>query len=316
VFINWAISKNEIKKLKQMRKITFLILIFNCINLNAQSKKELEQKIILIEEENKSVKVNLSNALNSLNLITSKSYETEKIVLEQKNEILNLKKNNDSLIQIIKQKNENSLIETLSTEHDSIIKLFQSYFGSKKWEDRIPYVINNSNISSIMGEFYKDDYSPSFIKKDQVHIKGSDFKINQVFNVNIGNEYAFYCKKTLDGYKIDWLASKGYNKTSIKAFLANTDIKNEVFRIIGSLGNYYNYSYRNQKDAFWNISISNEGDGISECYVNKNSETGKKLYKILNDGKEHKIIIELKRDINDEHCYLIEKIISETWSIQ
>jgi hypothetical protein len=297
-----------------MRKITFLILILNFVNLNAQSKKELEQKIILIEEDNKSVKLNLTNALNSLNLLTTKSYETEKNVLEQKNEILNLKKKNDSLIQIIKQKNENSLIETLSSEQDSIIRLFQSYYASKKWEERIPYVININNVSSIMSEVYKDDYSPSLIKKDQVHIKGSDFKINQIFNVIIGNEYVFYCKKTLDGYKIDWLASKGYNKTSIKAFLANTDIKNAEFRIIATLGDYYNYSYRNQKDTFWNIQIRNEDGSISGCYVDKNSVTGKKIYKILNDGKEHKIIIELKRDINDEHCYLIEKVISETWS--
>lgn len=297
-----------------MKKITFLILLLNCINIYAQNKKELEQKIIVLEEENKSIKLNLTNALNSLNLISTKSYETEKIVSEQKNEISNLKKSNDSLIQLIKQKEESNPIESLTTEQDSIIRLFQSYYSSKKWEDRLPFVINPPNISNIMSEYYKDDFSPSIVKKEQILIKGSNFKINQVFNVVINDEYIFYCKKTSSGFRIDWLASTGYNKTSIKAFEANQDIKNSEFRIGATLGNYYNYSYRTLKDSFWNVLITNDTDYIAGCYVNKNSEIGKNIYKILNDGKEHKIIIELKRDSNDSHCYLIEKIISESWS--
>lgn len=297
-----------------MRKITFLILLINFINLNAQNKKELEQKIIILEDENKSIKGNLTNALNSLNLITSKSNEVEKNMLEQKNEIINLRKKNDSLIQIIKQKNESNQIETLNTEQDSIVRLFQSYSSSKKWEDRLQFVINTSNISNIMSEYYKDNFSPSILKKEQILIKGSNYRLNQVFIVIVNDEYTFYCKKTLNGFKIDWLASLGYNKTSIKAFEANQDIKNSEFRIGATLGNYYNYSYRTLKDSFWNVLITNDTDYISGCYVNKNSEIGKNIYKILNDGKEHKIIIELKRDNNDSHCYLIEKIISETWS--
>lgn len=297
-----------------MRKITFLILLLNFLNLNAQNKKELEQKIIVLEEENKSIKGNLTNTLISLNLITVKSYDIEKNVLEQKNEILNLKKKNDSLIKIIKEKNESNIIETLTTEQDSIIRLFQFYYSSKKWEEKLPHVINTTNISNIMSEYYKDNFSPRLVKKEQVFIKGSDFKINQVFNVIINDEHTFYCKKTLNGYKIDWLASLEYNKTSLKTFEANPEIKSAEFRINATLGNYYNYSYRSLKDTFWNVSINSENNDVGLSYVNKASEVGKKIYKILNDGKDHKIIIELKRDINDEHCYIIEKVISETWS--
>jgi hypothetical protein len=180
-------------------------------------------------------------------------------------------------------------------------------------------VIKPETVKGFMEENYNDKYVPRNLKKDDVFIQGSNFKMNKVFIVIIHNEYVFYCKKTNDGYKIDWLGSEGFNKVSLKTFDAIKEPKPTEFRITASIS--ANYPYKNQiyyKENYWSADIRSNNDNyhsIYGCLFDKNTEDGKKIFKILEDGKMHNLIIEIKNSTED-NLVKITKLISNSWSIE
>jgi hypothetical protein len=167
-----------------------------------------------------------------------------------------------------------------------------------------------------MKDYYTDKYKSATIIKDEISLQGSGYLTNQVFKVNVNNQI-FYCKKTSDGFKIDWEATTQYNPVSLKSFKANLSSQSTEFRVIASLGTYYNYNYDDKQSTHWNIGIDTKDDNISGCYVNKSSIEGKKIYDILKDGKQHHLIIELKIDATDDKSgnnAIITKVVKEGWS--
>ena len=87
-------------------------------------------------------------------------------------------------------------------KEDSIIFLIQSYYACKKWEDRLTYVLKPEVVKSYMKEYYTDNFKSYTIKKDEISLQGSGYKINEVFKI-LWKYAILYCKKTKEGYKIE-----------------------------------------------------------------------------------------------------------------
>ena len=58
------------------------------------------------------------------------------------------------------------------------------------------------------------------------------------------NTQILYCKKTSNGFKIDWEATRGYNPVSFRTFKANFSSQPTEFRVYANLYNYYNYNWK------------------------------------------------------------------------
>lgn len=279
-----------------------LIFSISFSSLSSQTKREFEEKISTLEAESKICKQNLASKKQELQLLNIKTLEYEKKYNKLNADYQLLQNKSES------SKNLNSQKTTPLSERDSINVLIQNFFYSKNISDRKIFLDDPKNLLNYM-EFH-GSYK---ITPDQITIIGENFKIGDSFKVLIERRTLYLLKKT-DGFKIDWLSSTGYNEIPLSVFKADNDLNKGYFRIIAKLGDYYNYSYRSSSKDFWNVQIKeNDGDHIGSCYVAKTSLAGKKLYEILKDGKEHDLIVEIKKVTNDKNSVVIEKLISNTW---
>jgi hypothetical protein len=313
-------------KTETMKKMTLMIFSLLIVSLTfAQSKKDMDQKFLQLDEKIKNleneitnIKTNLLNTTTTLGLVSKSNLDLEKLVKDQSIFIEKLIRQNDSLLIAFKVKKEDDFVSNPKNENDSIIFLIQSYYACKKWEDRLAFVLKPETVKSYMKGYYTDNYKSSTITKEEISIQGSGYKINEFFKVFVGSNTIFYCKKTMDGFKIDWEASVGFNPVSMKTFKANLSNQPTPFRVYATIGSYYNYNYDDAKNTHWNISIKdNEKNGISGCYISKSSAEGEKLYEILKDGKTHALILELKIDATEDNSgglAIITKVVKDGWS--
>jgi hypothetical protein len=308
-----------------MKKMTLMIFSLLSVSLTfAQSKKDMEQNILHLEEKFKNleseitnIKNNLTNTTTTLGLVSKSNLDLEKLVQAQSRQIEKLIKQNDSLLIVFKVKKDTDFVTIPKNEEDSIVYLIQSYFSCKKWEDRVGFVLNPEVMKPYMKNRYSDNYISKIITKEEINIQGSGFKGNEVFIV-IVKDWTFYIKKTTDSYKIDWLASIGYNLTPMLTFKANLTTQPTEFRVDAILGNSYNYNYYEAQNTHWSVRIScSEERGPLYNFISKNSEEGKKLYSILKDGKSHQLILEMKIDASEDkngEVAIITKVVKIGWS--
>jgi len=307
---------------------TVIVIIFSLLIVNstfAQSKKDIEQIVLQLEEKVKNleseltnIKTNLTNTTTTLGLVSKSNLDLEKLVKDQGLLIEKLIKQNDSLLIVFKVKKDADFLSSPKNEQDSIIYLIQSYYACKKWEDRLAYVLKPERVKPYMKDYYTDNYKSSTIIKDEISIQGSDYKTNESFKVVISGKTIIYCKKTSDGYKIDWEGTIGYNSISMKTFKANLSNIPTEFRVKATIGTFYNFNYIDAKNTHWNVSIEdNYKNFIIGCYISKSSIEGKKLYEILKDGKSHALILEIKIDAtqdNSGNTAIITKFVQEGWT--
>lgn len=298
-------------KLKSL--FIFFILFINLAF--SQNKKELENKLIGIENEISNIKLNLINTNSILAQVSKSNLDLEKLVREQSDIIYKLSKQNDSLLIAYKIKNEPYLIKNPNNQKDSIIYLIQSYLASENLEKRLNFVLHPEIVKSKMQKHYSGFYRQIKIKKENIFLQEYDLIDNNLIKVNIDGSNIFYVKKIKNEFKIDWEASIGFNTISLRTFRANLGNEPTEFRVYASISNYYNYNYKNSQSNYWSVEISNDENIFG--YVAKNSAEGKKIYEILKDGKIHQLILEVKIDATQDHSgdtAIITKFVKDGWS--
>ena len=308
-----------------MKKMTLMIFSLLIVSLTfAQSKKDMDKSILQLEEKIKNleseitnIKTNLTNTTSTLGLVSKSNLDLEKLVQAQSLQIEKLIKQNDSLLIVFKVKKDADFVTIPKNEEDSIIYLIQSYYSCKKWEDRLAFILKPENVKSSMKGYYTDKYKSSTVTKDKISIQGSGYKINELFKVVISGYTILYCKKTNDGFKIDWEASAGFNPISMKTFKANLSTHPTEFRVNATIGTSYHSNYRDAMNTHWNVLIEDKEGNTIRGYIGKSSAEGKKLYEILKDGKKNELILELKIDATENKSggtAIITKVIKDGWS--
>lgn len=306
-----------------MKKIILIALVaILSVQGYAQSKKELAEKISILEEKVSGLEQQVSElqktiSSNSETIIQLKQqFEENKTKTElNKNKISSLQFQNDSLKSILATNHSSPFISNPRNESDSIIFVIQQYLSAPNWQGRKLHVIKPDKNSALMKDYYSTNYKPQKVEKDKITIQGNNFKIGDKFTVFVKST-EYYFEKTANGYKIDWLASIGYNETSLKTYQATLSTQPKTFRVIAEISNKYNWNYDNKQNSYWSVR-ANDGRGAwMICYVSKQSETGKQIYEILKDGKEHRIMIEVKIDSKEDksgRTTIITKLIKTDW---
>lgn len=307
-------------KMKLILTFNFLILVFFMFSQNKnelnQSILQLEEKIKTLENEISNIKIIQSNNQTSINLLTKSNLDLDQSLKKQNSQIEKLTLQNDSLLRLIKVEQNSKSDHKLMNEGDSIKFLIRSYFACENWEDRLLFCLNPLEIKPFLQERYSNNYKNYQIDVKQININGSGFKLNEVFKVWV-EDLLFYCKKTNEGYKIDWEASVGYNPLSLKTYKAKLESNPTEFRVIAELGTYYNYNFRDSSHTHWNIELKDSERNRISCYVRISTKEGKQIYEILKDGKKHNLILELKLDTSQDTSggtAIITKLIKNSWS--
>lgn len=303
---------------------TILLTIYSLLLVSlsfAQSKKETEESVLKLEEKTKSleneilnIKTNLTTINTTVGLVSKSYLDLEKTVSAQSLLIKKLINQNDSLLKAFSQKKSTDVIESPKNEADSIVFLVQSYYTSKKWEDRLAFVLNAETVKQHMNTYYSGQYLPTKIPNENIAIQGSNFKLNESFvvraRINSGNIRTMYLKKTSDGFKIDWDASAGYNPISIKAFELSGNTQPTEFRVAAVFTNSY------ARDGYYTLYLSDDNSGIYG-FISKSSVDGKKLFEILKDGSTLPLILQIKSDnsiVEDTTVGIITKVIAKGWA--
>ena len=202
----------------------------------------------------------------------------------------------------------------------SAIETVRAYLMASYVTQRIPFVLNPDKVKPLMESHY-----------GKRHLKVSKFEILTdteptptktgfvKIDVEIGdNVYDYYLKKTKDGYRIDWEEAVGYNPVSAAEFIIKEPTTPAKFRVIAKIGDNSDYKY--PKKSYWCIGLQIDDDK-ELVYVEKDTAMGQELYKTLQDGKWHEMILELESNPNAnegifQHFRISKVINSDGWLLE
>ena len=331
-----------------MKPFIFILLLIPGLTY-AQTNKEagqptesrisdLEARLQALENELSTIKTAINSTVTSLSLLLKSNTDLERKMEELKAKNSSLQQQYDSLrVLQITPGNTQSEQRLLSgyekppfTAADSIRQTIYYYLKGASIEARKKYIKDPEKTAVYMNTHYVDGVNPA-TTVDEIILQDSSYKIGQPFTVMVSysrinslggiSRYktSFTCLKTGSGYKIDWEATVGYNKITLNAFKADINISEVTVRVEAVIGNYYNYNYIERQDDYINISISDSKNNfLNGCYVQRNSETGRKLYALLRDGNSREITIRIKKDLTEDksgNTAVITRFLADNWQV-
>ncbi len=295
-----------------MNKIPVLFLFLLPCAALAQSKKDLQSEIDSLEAKNKqivlrlntseekqkslenelkNIQITFSNISTTMSLVTKTNLDLEAQVKSQALQVQKLMAQNDSLLRAFTANGaEEKFVTNPKNETDSIIYVIQNYYKAKKWEDRLEYVINADKAKPLMADAYKDEFKSRAYEKANINVPGSGYQKGKTFKVFINSEIA-YLVKTENGFKLDWEATHGYNEKTLATFNTEKSGNAAVFRAWLSLNSSYWDDFGINKSSY--LSLRSDFDGIG-TYISLTNSKAAELKKLLEDGKDHQVIVEVQ----------------------
>jgi hypothetical protein len=204
--------------------------------------------------------------------------------------------------------------------------LVTKYFAAEDWSDRLPFVLNPDKVKPLMKARYRNVAGMTI---DITSVEEIEGKKGFFVHGLLGNDksklipFTHVVRETKDGFRIDWPASVGYNKTSLLSLSARHPDKSVKLRVECERENYYLFDYSDSKKTHYSIKVIEQHNWF-RGYVLKSSELGEKLFKILKDGQRHKLILEIEfvgpdgrrlvqRGTWADRLFSIKRVVSQSW---
>ena len=250
--------------------------------------RSLEEKCRALESEVKNIQINFLNVSTTMSLVTKSNTDLDAQVKSQSTMIQKLISQNDSLLKVFNISGEAKILADPKNETDSIIYVIQKYYSAKRWEDRLPLVLNSDKVKPLMAESYQNEFSSETIEKQKINVPNTNYQQGKTFKVFVDGEIT-YLKRTAQGFKIDWEATYGYNAKDPSVICSDKSTSPTTIRVEVKLDDYYPADYGITKSGYVALRISG---CIGSCYINLSNSKASELKKILSDGKYHELIIE------------------------
>lgn len=203
----------------------------------------------------------------------------------------------------------------------SAIETVRAYCTASSFRGRTPFVLNQEKVKPFMDDYYKGE---PFVQQEVDILTDTEpvpapngyviIEVNctrKILDADVTVKRDYYLKKTQDGYRVDWEASVGYNPVSAAEFIIKKPTTPVQFRVLAQISDSYQDN-RNPKQNYWCIELKIDDDKNEWVYVEKDAAMGLELYKTLQDGKSHKMILELKSnpDAKNGQHFLLSKVIN------
>lgn len=253
-----------------------------------QKCRSLEEKCRTLESEVKNIETNFLNVSTTMSMVTKSYNDLDAQVKSQSALIQKLISQNDSLLKVFNISGEGIIVVDPKNETDSIIYVIQKYFSAKRWEDRLPLVLNSDKVKPLMAESYQNQFSSETIEKQKINIPSTNYKQDRTFKVFVDGDI-IYLKRTDQGFKIDWEATYGYNAKDPSVICSEKSTNPTKIRVEVELDDYYPADYGITKSGYIALRISG---CIGNCYISLSNSKASDLKKLLSDGKHHQLIIE------------------------
>ena len=188
-----------------------------------------------------------------------------------------------------------SMAKSASMHGDpTAIKVLSQYLAATDWKQRLNYVRAPDRVKQWMQDYYKgNNGSISFnaITPRNDPALPSDYVAYEVAFPH-RNPQIYFLEKSGQDYKVDW-DMVVLNHKSTKAFEVEHSSIPEEFRVMAQLATYYNFEFGNQEYKYYSVKLAFPDGETLHGYIEKNSSDGIKLYDLLKDGKEYRVIMSL-----------------------
>jgi len=125
-----------------------------------------------------------------------------------------------------------------------------------------------------------------------------------------------YLRKVRGSWLVDWKATTGKNDITIPAFIAANTGRETTLRIEGKFSTVYFRPYSLAEDQYYCIRLTESyGSESLHGYVTKNSDTGKRIYSLLQDGQKHAFTIRCQRQYENASAVEITSLVNENWFV-
>lgn len=263
-----------------MKKIlSFVVLLVIAMGASAQSKKELQEKILELEKQ--------STELNAL--LKEKDAKVSELTLEVtqlQSEIEKLKAQVDSL-----QAATAPQKEAPRTLTDSISDMLHKFYSATTVEERAKYVMEPQRVLPLMRNYYKGGIKPlnEFYNEYYASEIGSGLCY---MGVTLVKDYyvEHVVLRTSQGFKLDWEATVQYGETDDfmltqanvgKTFTFHCAISNSVYK----WNDDYDYIFPSSVNCHYINRYSQAYPKSGNGVFLRNGEIGKRLVNMLQNGE-------------------------------
>ncbi len=198
-------------------------------------------------------------------------------------------------------------------------RAFNTKWAANDFESITPLV---ESVFGLEDRMQQSTFSPDEEKiglpdvPDEIEV--GDYAVLDVpFDVEGGIDLPTYVVRVSEErYVVDWQATVGHNSLPLSTRLASPPTEASPLRVYASLSSYYNYDFGDAQDTHYSISIEDEQGDFANAYVEKDSDTGRRLYEILSDGDYHRITIHATNYFTrDSSIFELQSLISEDWRV-
>lgn len=207
---------------------------------------------------------------------------------------------------------------------ESVLK---AYLQADTLKGRMNFVRNPREMGPAMEEYYAGKFAK--VTKYRV-VKRTDFEATAIdlapvsaFAIGFDDgedDYWYFLPKTPQGYRVDWRAL-GRDSMPLKRFPVDRPRDPVKFRVLCSLGNYYNYDFADSASTHYSLRIRDRGDTQIWGYLKRDAPHAKSFIDDLAKVDERLAILELQQigprgnksaDSDGEHV-AINRIVSHSW---
>jgi hypothetical protein len=204
------------------------------------------------------------------------------------------------------------------------------YLNAKKWEERLPYVVNPHLVKPLMSQFYKDHFQgptqyieirpAEYLKNTKKRVAFVSVVLDRgknLFGATLEDTYSYILLQEEENFQIDWECSVVYNPMTIIAYKVQQPTSVMKFRLYAKLNDYYNYQFRELKEQYYSVRLTEYKTNESiHGYIKRDSNDGKKMYEILKDGQKYPVMVNLRYLPNSPNgdVVLIDNFVQASWS--
>jgi hypothetical protein len=184
--------------------------------------------------------------------------------------------------------------------------------------ERFRHVQDGAKLREEMGKYY-ESFGENKVRKPRV-LRTEKVTANSVvvvFSVpgEEGEPYRIYVRKAGESWLVDWPATVGKNPISLKTFRADPPKDPVTLRVVAQLSDYYNYEYADGKDSYYSVELEDRAGDRIHGYAPKDKDLGKKIFKLLQDGKKHEITVEVQAGSTGSIAHILA-LASQTWFLE
>lgn len=207
---------------------------------------------------------------------------------------------------------------------EAMVKAAKDYIGAK-FTDRWQFVIDGASLKEAMKGFYKSRIdSPGKLERvvgdELIPLGDNVFRLNftaegMALLGRVKQAGSVVLRKDRDAWKVDWIATAGYNDPGLKLIRTTKPEGAQTIRVEVELSDYYNYEFTRFMNSFQSYRLRDTQGESLHGYVDKESDLGKELLKITKDGDKHQLTLVYQCGRESGSVGFITKLVSRSWYV-